>query len=80
MAFTIQIHLQNEEPILAEVDNLPAPTDTILTAINPRLRDGKDLRFLAPNVTAIMVPLSRITYIQIMPSSTEERLIGIVRD
>jgi hypothetical protein len=80
MAITVQIHFSNEEPILAEVEALPATTDTLLTAINPRQRDGKDLRFIVPNVTAIMVPISRITYIQIMPSSSEERLVGIVRD
>jgi hypothetical protein len=80
MAITVQIHLSNEEPILGEIEALPDKTDTLLTLINPRQRDGKDLRFLAPNVTAIMVPVGRMTYIQIMPSSEEERLVGIVRD
>jgi len=80
MAITVQIHFTNEEPIVAEVENLPAPTDTLLTALNPRQRDGKDLRFIVPNVTAIMVPISRVSYIQILPSSSEERLVGIVRD
>jgi hypothetical protein len=80
MATTVQIHISNEEPIVGEVETLPAKTDTLVTILNPRLRDGKDLRFLALNVTSIMIPLSRVTYIQIMPSSDEERLVGIVRD
>jgi len=80
MAITVQIHLSNEEPIVAEVEALPAPTDTILTVLNPRQRDGKDLRFMVPNVTAIIVPINRISYIQILPSTSEERLVGIVRD
>ena len=80
MAITVQIHFTNEEPIVAEVEDLPAPTDTLLTALNPRQRDGKDLRFIVPNVTSIMVPINRVSYIQILPSSSEERLVGIVRD
>lgn len=77
---TLQIHLMNEEPIVAEVDALPAPGDTLLMAMNPRQRDGKDLRFLAPNVTTVLLPISRVIYIQVLPSTEEERIVGFVRD
>ena len=80
MTLTLQIHIINEEPILAEVDNLPAPTDTLVIANNPRLRDGKDLRFLAANVTTLILPVSRLNFIQVMPSGSEERVIGFVRE
>lgn len=77
---TLQIHLMNEEPIVAEVDALPASGDTLLTAMNPRQRDGKDLRFLAPNVTTVLLPINRVIYIQVLPSTEEERIVGFVRD
>ena len=80
MPITVQIHILNEEPIVAEVDALPAPTDTLLVAMNPRLRDGKDLRFVAPNVTTIIFPLARLNFIQVLPSGEEERVVGFVRD
>ena len=48
--------------------------------MNPRLRDGKDVRFLAPNVTTVILPLSRVNYIQVLPSGSEERVIGFVRE
>jgi hypothetical protein len=80
MAITVQIHFTSEEPIVAELEALPEPTDTLLTALNPRQRDGKDLRFIVPNVTSIMIPIGRVSYIQILPSTSEERLVGIVRD
>ena len=80
MAITVQIHILNEEPIVAEVEALPAANDTLLTAMNPRLRDGKDLRFLAPNVTTLIFPVSRLNYIQVLPSGEEERVVGFVRD
>jgi len=80
MSITIQIHISNEEPVVAEVEALPAQSDTLIIAQNPRLRDGKDLRYLTANVTTMIVPLSRVLFIQILPSSEEERLVGFVRD
>jgi hypothetical protein len=80
MPVTIQIHILNEEPIVAEVDALPSTTDTMLVAMDPRLRDGKDLRYLAPNVTTLILPVSRINFIQVLPSGEEERVVGFVRD
>ncbi len=80
MSITIQIHISNEEPVVAEVEALPGPTDNLLVAQNPRLRDGKDLRYLAANVTTMIIPLNRVLFIQILPSSEEERLVGFVRD
>jgi hypothetical protein len=80
MPITVQIHILNEEPIVAEVDALPASTDTLLVAMNPRLRDGKDLRSVAPNVTTIIFPVARLNFIQVLPSGEEERVVGFVRD
>jgi hypothetical protein len=77
---TILIHIANEEPIFGEVDQLPAPTDVMLTVKNPRKRDGKDLPYLAHNVTQVIWPLSRIGFIEIMPSDEEEEIIGFVRE
>ena len=80
MSITIQIHISNEEPVVAEVEALPTLADTIVVAQNPRLRDGKDLRYLAANVTTVIYPMSRIMFIQVLPSSEEERIVGFVRD
>jgi hypothetical protein len=80
MPTTVQIHIVNEEPILAEIEKLPASSDTLVIAMNPRLRDGKDLRFLAANVTTLILPVSRINFIQVLPSSDEEKVIGFVRE
>jgi hypothetical protein len=80
MAQTVQIHISNEEPIVAEIENLPAPADTLVMAMNPRTRDGKDLRFLAPSVTTLLIPVNRMTFIQVLPSGEEEKVVGFVRD
>ena len=80
MAITVQIHIVNEQPIVAEVEALPSMHDTLLTIANPRQRDGKDVAFLAPNVTTIIVPVSRLNFIQVLPSGEEERVVGFVRE
>ena len=80
MSITIQIHISNEEPVVAEVEALPSMSDMLIVAQNPRLRDGKDLRYLAANVTTVIYPMSRVMFIQVLASSEEERIVGFVRD
>jgi len=80
MAFTVQIHVANEEPIVAEMEQLPSRTDTLLFALNPRLRDGKDVRNLNEDVTTLIVPVWRLIFIQVLPSGREEEVVGFVRE
>lgn len=80
MSITLLLHINNEDPIMIEADHLPAPTDTIIVGRNPRLRDGKDLRNLAPNVTTVIWPLSRMIFIEIIPTDDEEKVISFVRE
>jgi hypothetical protein len=80
MALQVLIHIANEDPILAEMERLPGPADTCITALNPRARDNKDLRYLAPSVTQVIWPMSRVTFIEVLPSSEEEKIVGFVRE
>ena len=77
---TVIIHIANEEPILGEIEQLPDPTDNLLTVKNPRRRDGKDLPNLAHNVNVVIWPMVRVGFIEIMPSDDEEEIIGFVRE
>jgi hypothetical protein len=80
MAVTLVLHIPNEEPIAGEVDELPGLQDTLIVLKNPRRRDGKDIHYLDPEVSTIVVPLSRITVIEVMPSAEEADIIGFVRE
>jgi hypothetical protein len=80
MAITIILHIQNEEAVVGEVDELPASTDTIINVINPRRIDGKDLPYLSDNVVNVVWPLHRVTFIEVMPSKEEEEIFGFVRE
>ncbi len=77
---TIFVHLSNEEPFMAEVENLPSPTDQAILCINPRKRDGKDLHYVLPEVQQIIVPWWRINFIEVMPSGQEEEIVAFYRD
>ena len=80
MSYTVVLHLSGEVPVLGEIEELPKPTDTIITVTNPRQRDGKDLHYLEHNVIKVVWPLERLSLIEIIESAEEEKIIGFVRE
>jgi hypothetical protein len=80
MAIEVLIHIRNSEPILAEIDELPKLNDTMLKVNNPRLRDGKDLHYLAANVVTVFWPVSEISFVEILQSEEDDQVIGFVRE
>lgn len=80
MPTTIVLHVENEAPIVGEVDELPEPAHRLIVVNNPRRRDGKDLHYLDNNVVTVMWPVNRINFIEVLPSEEEERIIGFVRE
>jgi len=77
---SILVHIANEEPILCEVDQLPGTTDTIIILKNPRKRDGKDLHYLEPEITTIILPIARASFIEVMTTREEDEIITFVRE
>jgi hypothetical protein len=80
MPYTIVVHISNEDPILANVDELPAATDSIITLHNPRRRDGKDIHYLQNDVISVIWPINQISFIEVLPGEGEEKIIGFVRE
>jgi hypothetical protein len=80
MPTTVLLHVSNEDPVIGEVEELPAPTDSSILVNNPRLRDGKDLPYLAGNVVSVLWPMHRINFIEILPTAEDEQVIGFVRE
>ena len=60
--------------------NFPPLIDTIIEVNSPRRRDGKDVQYLANDVIKVIWPLAQISFIEVMPSEGEERIIGFVRE
>ena len=73
MAKTIIVHLLNEDPIVAEVEELPGPTDTTVRLSSVRLLDGKNVQFVTPGAIGFMFPLHRISFIEVMSGEEEQR-------
>jgi hypothetical protein len=80
MAHTVVIHIPNEDPLVGEIDELPAASDTMITLHNPRRRDGKDLHYLQSDVVTVIWPVAQVTFIEILPTRAEEEIIGFVRE
>lgn len=80
MSITIIVHLENQDPLVGEIDEMPAPSDQFIMLKNPRKRDGKDVSYLVEGVTTVIWPMTRINFIELMPSEEEERIIGFVRE
>lgn len=80
MTVEIILHLQNEDPIVAEIEELPGPTDQTITIVNPRRRDGRSLHYITEGATAFIFPLTRISFIEIMEDAEAEDVIEFFRE
>jgi len=80
MPISVILHIAGEPSIVGEVEELPKNADTIIMVSNPRLRDGKDVHYIEPNVTKVIWPLNKVSLIEILESEEEENLIGFVRE
>lgn len=80
MAKTVILHIKNTEPVIAEVEELPQPNDSMITVKNPRTVDGKDLHYLMDKVVTVIWPIDALNFIEILPSEEEEDIISFVRE
>jgi hypothetical protein len=80
MPFKIILHIQNQDAVLGEVDELPTQTDTLLIVHNPRRVDGKDLPNISENVITVMWPIDRLNFIEVLGGEEEDQIIGFVRE
>jgi hypothetical protein len=80
MAVEIIIHLQNEDPVLAEVELLPDPTHQFIEVTNPRRRDGRSLHYVTEGATSFIFPWTRITFIEVMEEEEAAEVIEFFRE
>lgn len=81
MPILVVLHILNSEPIMGEIDELPAPSDNIIALHNPRHIDGKDINYIQEQVSTVIWPIEKINFIEIMPGEEEEEdIIGFVRE
>jgi hypothetical protein len=80
MPFTLVLHIQNTDPIVGEVDEIPSPGDNLIVVNNPRRMDGKDVPYLAENAVTVLWPIERLNFIEVLTGKEEEEIIGFVRE
>ncbi|HUH96441.1 MAG TPA: hypothetical protein VLZ89_03725 [Anaerolineales bacterium] len=80
MPYTVILHIPGDLPVLGEVEELPKANDTILVISNPRQRDGKDLHYLEANVVKVIIPLDKLSLVEVLEGQEEEKIIGFVRE
>ncbi len=80
MPYSVILHIAGETAIAGEIDELPKPIDSIITVSNPRQRDGKDLHYISNNVVKVIWPLAKVSFIEILEGTDEEKIIGFVRE
>ena len=71
MAYTVILHIPNEDPLLAEMDDMPKPTDMYLTVSNIRRRDGSRLSNVDIETEKFFYPWSRINFVEVLASEAE---------
>ncbi len=81
MAKIVIIHVAGEEPILAEIEDLPKPTDQFLEFTNPRRRDGKAINYATTGAKSFIYPWHKLAFVEIMSTEAErEDVIEFFRE
>jgi hypothetical protein len=80
MAIEVIIHLHNEDPIVAELDEMPQPTDQSIVLTNPRRRDGRSVHYITEGATAFIFPWTRISFIEVMAAEEEAEVVEFFRE
>jgi hypothetical protein len=75
MTLDIIIHLTNEDPILAEMEELPDPTHQCIVVTNPRRRDNRPLHYVTEGAASFVFPWNRISFIEIMESEEIKEVV-----
>ncbi|MFL5733336.1 MAG: hypothetical protein ACJ78Q_09050 [Chloroflexia bacterium] len=81
MAKVVIIHVAGEDPILAEVEEMPKPTDQFLEFFNPRRRDGKGIPYVTTGAKSFIFPWHRLSFVEVMTTEAErEDVIEFFRE
>jgi hypothetical protein len=61
----VVIHLNNEQPVLADLFDLPSPRDVAILCTNMRTPDGKRPVFIDQVNSIFLLPLAHIRFIEV---------------
>jgi len=70
--YTIQVHVEGRDPIKLDVEELPSMADVAIIGSNPRDRIEREVDWVDDGVNTIIIPLTRIVFIQVLPDEDAE--------
>ncbi len=65
MIHNVYIHLNNEQPLVADLEDMPAGTDRSIRCTNVRTVDGKRPSFVHEKESTFVFPLATIRLIEV---------------
>lgn len=66
MAYTVIVHIANEDAFVAEIEELPSPTDNVLWLRHFRQKDGKPVRAFDHEAVLVAYPWSRVNFVEVL--------------
>ncbi len=69
---SVLVHILNQESVKMDIEEIPAPGDVSLIGKNPREKTDKEVNWVEDGVTTVVIPMWRITLIEVLPSLEEE--------
>lgn len=63
------LHLKSEQPLLVDLDALPAPTDNIIICSNLRMMNGNRPVFVDEIASTFVFPMEFVRFIEIPPKA-----------
>jgi hypothetical protein len=72
VAYTVILHIPNEDPIVADMEELPKPGDNFVMVSNMRRSDGTQLAYLDQDADKFLLPWHRLSFIEVRPTEAEK--------
>src|SRR5690242_18673686 len=69
MLRNVVLHISNEQPLLADLFELPSPSDITLRLTYLRSPDGKRLVFVDGMMSVFLFPYHRVSFVEIPPQA-----------
>jgi len=67
------IHITNEQPLLADLYDVPNAADVSLVCTNVRMLDGKKPIFVDHSDSIFVFPYLNVRFVELVPGSTTDR-------
>ena len=66
MSVRVIVHVANDDPFIADMEELPAASATHIYVTNPRSREGKPVAWNSGGTKGFIFPLWRVTFVEVM--------------